>query len=235
MIPLYTDHEFLSAGYKTLLPLKCEHCGKIFNKTKNAIQCAALRKNRTYEGVRFCSRKCKGIAQTLDHPYIPCEQCGKSFRKLQIEIKRTEKRHGRHYCSHSCATRWRNLHKTTGVTVSRMEKWIAEELAKTYPSMEFHFNKKDAIGGELDIYIPSLKLAFELNGLFHYEPTFGQKKLEDTQRNDQRKVRTCLQMGIKLVVIDTSKLTQFKPEKCRKHLDDICCEIDSTLSRGQCG
>jgi len=44
-----------------------------------------------------------------------------------------------------------------------------------YPDLVIHFNKKDAINSELDIYIPSLKLAFELNGIFHYEPIFGKE------------------------------------------------------------
>ena len=35
----------------------------------------------------------------------------------------------------------------------------------------------EAINSELDVYVPSLNLAFELNGIFHYEPIYGEKKL----------------------------------------------------------
>lgn len=92
---------------------------------------------------------------------------------------------------------------------------MQEQLSLQYPNLEIHYNRKDAINSELDIYIPSLKLAFELNGIFHYEPIYGPEKLSKIQNNDNRKFQACLEKGIELVIIDTSGLKYFKPLKAQ--------------------
>ena len=102
-------------------------------------------------------------------------------------------------------------------------------LPTKYPDLEFYFNRKDAINSELDIYIPKLKLAFELNGIFHYEPIYGADKLNQTQNNDRRKFQACLEQGIELCIIDTSSLSYFKPDKVQKYLDIIVNIINSKL------
>ena len=95
-----------------------------------------------------------------------------------------------------------------------------------YPSLEFHFNRKDAINAELDIYIPSIKLAFELNGIFHYEPIYGPKKLAQIQNNDQRKYQTCIEHGIELCLIDVSTFKHFKEKGAMMFLAVIRNIID---------
>lgn len=90
-----------------------------------------------------------------------------------------------------------------------------------YPALVFHFNRKDAINAELDIYIPSLKLAFELNGLFHYEPIFGADKLAQIQNNDERKYQACIEHGIELCLIDVSSFKNFKEKGAVKYLSII--------------
>jgi len=60
-------------------------------------------------------------------------------------------------------------------------------------------------GLELDIYIPSLKLAFEYQGQQHFQPLQvwgGQKALQDLRVRDARKVEICNNLGIKLITID---------------------------------
>ena len=98
--------------------------------------------------------------------------------------------------------------------------------------LEFHFNRKDAINGELDIFIPSLKLAFELNGIFHYEPIYGPEKLGKIQNNDLRKSQACLERGIELCLIDVSSMTYFKPIKGRKFLNIIQNIINLVPEKG---
>ena len=73
----------------------------------------------------------------------------------------------------------------------------------------------------MDIYIPSLNLAFELNGIFHYEPIYGKDKLDQITNNDNRKFQACLERKIELVIIDSSSLNYFKPGKAKKYLDII--------------
>lgn len=112
-----------------------------------------------------------------------------------------------------------------------MEIWLEGQLPKLYPKLEFHFNRKDTINSELDIYIPSLKLAFELNGIFHYEPIYGQKKLGQIQNNDNRKFQACLEKDIELCIIDVSGLKYFKPDKVQEYLDIITSVIFQKLSQ----
>ena len=71
-------------------------------------------------------------------------------------------------------------------------------------------NQKDVINSELDFYFPELKLAVELNGIFHYEPIYGEEKLSQIQNNDTRKFQACLERGIELCIVDSSKCKYLK-------------------------
>jgi hypothetical protein len=152
-----------------------------------------------------------------------CTQCSKSFSKRYSEYKKSKN----HFCSQSCAGTYNNTHKTKGTRVSKLEVYLQEQLTKLYPTLEIHYNRKDAINSELDIYIPSLKLAFELNGIFHYEPIFGESKLEQIQNNDSRKFGACKDAGISLCIIDVSAMNYFKEENAKKYLDIIVNIINS--------
>ena len=83
----------------------------------------------------------------------------------------------------------------------------------------------------MDIYIPSLNLAFELNGIFHYEPIFGESKLQQIQNNDQRKFQACLYKNIELCIIDTSHHKYVKPSTSKKYLDIVVYLIDLKLPK----
>lgn len=83
----------------------------------------------------------------------------------------------------------------------------------------------------LDIYIPSLKLAFELNGIFHYKPIFGNDKLTKTQNNDNKKLQACLEQNIELCVIDVSSQKYFKQNTSQKYLDIIIDIIKQKIRR----
>lgn len=111
-----------------------------------------------------------------------------------------------------------------------MEIWLEEQLRLLYPGLEFIFNDREAINSELDIYIPSLKLAFELNGIFHYEPIFGEKLLRENENRDRCKFRRCLEYGIGLCVIDVSAMKNFKPKRAEVYLSIVRRVIDERLS-----
>ena len=99
------------------------------------------------------------------------------------------------------------------------------------PTLEIKYNHKEAINAELDIYIPSLRVAFELNGIFHYEPIYGHDKLAAIQNNDSRKFQACLEKNIELVIIDTSHENYFKEKASRKYLDIILKIINIKLEQ----
>ena len=92
------------------------------------------------------------------------------------------------------------------------------------------FNSKEDIDSELDIYIPSLKLAFELNGIFHYEPIFGKDKLRQIKNNDLRKFQACIEHTIELCIIDVAKLKYFKEQTAKQYLDIIKCIVNKKIS-----
>lgn len=72
------------------------------------------------------------------------------------------------------------------------------------PELLILYSDKSAIESELDIYIPSLKLAIEIQGIFHYKPIFGDLKLKQIQDNDLNKKLICFEKNIKLICINVS-------------------------------
>ena len=173
MIPLYSEQNYKIAKQKDFLPLQCKQCYKTFFKTKNYITYHILSPKYGKTG-DYCGNKCERAFQ--DPPiYLNCTQCNKKFTKQSAQIKKSKS--GNHFCSLSCAATFNNTHKTKGTRHSKLEAWLGEQLPNLYPNLDIKYNEKSAINSELDIYIPSLKLAFELNGIYHYEPIHGQDKL----------------------------------------------------------
>lgn len=222
----YTQEEFKSATATDKLRLECYKCGKEFMKKKNQIQLVINgyvdMNGKSYSGAsKFCSRACSGLSQRT-RKSVQCCQCGDSFIKNPAEIKKTKN----NFCSSSCSATYNNTHKTHGTRRSKLEVWLEQQITVLYPFIEFHFNRKDAINAELDIFIPSMKLAFELNGIFHYEPIYGPDKLSQIQNNDQRKHAACYEAGIEMCWIDVSSMKHFKEKGAMKYLDIIKMMID---------
>lgn len=123
----------------------------------------------------------------------------------------------------------RKKRKRTGTKRSKIEVWLEQELSARYPSLVIYYNKKDAIGSELDIYIPELSLAFEINGIFHYRPIFGKEKLLSIRENDKRKSLACEESGIELWSINISSLKSFSKVKAKKYLLMLVKVIDQNI------
>jgi hypothetical protein len=111
-----------------------------------------------------------------------------------------------------------------------LEVWLETQLISLHPDLEIHFNRKDTINSELDIFIPSLKLAFELNGIFHYEPIFGAKQFGRIQSNDNRKILACAEKEISLCILDVSHIKYFKDRTSKPFLDIIERIISQAIS-----
>jgi hypothetical protein len=160
---------------------------------------------------------------------MSCAQCGLIICKKPKDVKKAKE--DRLFCSKSCSTTYNNTHKQHGTRRSKLEDYIDNKLIDMFPDIPFVFNDKITINSELDIYIPSLKLAFELNGIFHYEPIFGNEKLSSIKNNDERKMQACIENGIELCIIDSSDLKYFKPAKADKYLNIITSIIRQKLSQ----
>ena len=219
---LISNQEFGNKKSRELIPLECENCHNTFYKLKCSVKMGL--KKTSGHACKFCSEKCFGEYKTLiQTKLVKCIQCGNEHRKPNNVLKKGKNV----FCSHSCSTIYQNVHKTTGNRRSKLEMWLEKQLIVAYPTLEIHFNKTDTINSELDIYIPSLKLAFELNGIFHYEPIYGKDKLDKTKNNDQRKFQACLERGISLCIIDTSRQTYFKESSSKQFLGIITQIIDN--------
>lgn len=199
------------------IQLQCDFCSKTFNRRPSDI---AQHKKRGRIG-KFCSYQCslKDRKNKSKNIECVCKNCQIKFKKHLSAIIRTK---NNNFCSKSCAVTYNNTHKTTGYRRSKLEIYIEQQLTQLYPDLNILFNNKTTINSELDIYIPSLNLAFELNGIFHYEPIYGEEKLSQIQNNDQRKFQACLEKQIELCIIDISKQKYFKEKTSKKYLDIIC-------------
>ena len=147
----------------------------------------------------FCSEVCAGKFRDTKVE-VECFVCKKKFLKeLGKSIKKT-----RHCCNQDCAKLLMKYHKDWGGRRSKLEIAIEEHFKIVFPSMYIRYNKTD-IGYELDISVPCLELAIELNGPHHYKAIFGEEKLLKTQETDRKKVVKCGEFGIKLFVINVSE------------------------------
>lgn len=202
---LISKTELNSKKSRELIPLECINCNDTFYKKKNQIQMILNGKFLRTSTMEYCSRKCGAKHRENKIKFI-CPQCKKEFQRTPSFIRKSKKS----FCSKPCSTFYYNTHKITGYRRSKLEIWLEKELTYLYPTLEIHYNKTNTINSELDIYIPSLKLAFELNGIFHYEPIYSEEKLKKTQNNDNRKFQACLENKIELCIIDVSKINYFK-------------------------
>jgi hypothetical protein len=192
----------------------CGYCHKDFARKKENIS----RSLKPRPNKKFCSKTCHALYNNTSVEK-PCGYCMATVTRTLAEFKSSKS--GKIFCNSSCAATYSNSHKTHGTRVSKLENFIKKKLTEKYPDVEIHYNRKDTINSELDIYIPNLKLAFELNGIFHYEPIYGPDKLVQIRNNDNRKMQACLEQNIELCTIDTSSLSYFKEDKAMKYYNII--------------
>lgn len=210
-----TQQEFDNAKSLQKIEVICTHCNKIYSKLKKKI----LSNFKTFNLYpKFCSNKCQRMSIKHIHVLeITCNNCNQYFEIRKSQYQKSVN----HFCSQSCAATFNNKNKTHGTKRSKLEVYLKNKLQELYPNLKIVFNGKEAISSELDIYIPSLKLAFELNGIFHYEPIFGNNKLNQIQNNDSNKFQKCQEKEISLCIIDTSSQKRFTEQSSQKYLDII--------------
>jgi hypothetical protein len=219
----FNNDEYNNLKSTGLLIFECVECGCDFKKEKRYY--TSYLKGTHKGSIIYCSRKCEGDSKRISIKNN-CKNCNIEIIKPPSVLKKSKS--GNIFCSHSCSAKYSNTHKITGTRRSKLEVWIEENLKNKY-DFEIIFNGKEAIESELDIYIPSLKLAFELNGIFHYESIYGDRKLEQVKSNDNRKFQACLENKIELCIIDSSGSKKFKPERDRKYLDIIESIINNKI------
>ena len=167
----------------------CSQCESVFIKAQWEI----LRSVNS-----FCSKACEGLYRSRKKE-VYCRVCHKTFLKHPYDIKRN----ARHCCSKECAYILSRELKDWGSSRSKLEVALEKHLSETFL---FHIDyNKTKIGYELDIYIPHLNQAIELNGIFHYKAIFGEDELLRRQKVDLKKIEECKKRNINLIVINVSE------------------------------
>lgn len=99
---------------------------------------------------------------------------------------------------------WNNFLKQCDVEMPKgssiLQRHILKRLKQEYNTLEICHRFRSAIPSKLqfDIYLPELKLAFQINGISHYQPIYGQKSFLRTTKNDKIKMQQCKTCGISL-------------------------------------
>jgi len=151
----------------------------------------------------YCSKECQNLGQKINGNYdkiiVKCNQCGKECEKLRYVYKR----HKLAFCNKSCRGKYFvQFNGLGGDKRSQLEEKIESYLKNDYPNLDIIFNDRNVCYSmELDIYIPSLKLAIEINGPVHFEPIYGQETLESIQKKDATKLKICNTKHIDLSII----------------------------------
>lgn len=216
MKPLFNLEKIESYKPSENLPFECKTCKCIFYRQAKYV-CNHLKSKNPRTCPTFCSLNCSNNSKNTKIA-TSCGQCGKEIVIRELIIKQSKS--GEVFCSKSCACTYNNTHKAFGNRRSKLEIWLESKISEQFPTLKAIYNNKDIINSELDIYFPTLKLAIELNGIFHYEPIYGQEKLNSIQNNDHRKFQACLEMGIELVIVDSSSLKVLQAPKRRKIFHD---------------
>lgn len=157
---------------------------------------------------------------------VSCATCKKNFRKLSKDIVRTNA----NYCSRRCNA----IH--TNKTIkhynrSKMEAYLCKEIRELYPDLEIKDNYRALFKNccEIDIYIPELKLAIEVNGICHYKPIYGQERFDHIKENDKYKEIHCTEQGVNLLVLDISRVTKFSQKEAQPFLEQIKTVINKSV------
>lgn len=116
---------------------------------------------------------------------------------------------------------------------SKLELYLRKELAKTYP-VEFHktnLTTDDRL--EVDLYIPALKLAIEIDGISHFEPIWGEERLRKHQAADTKKASLLLSSGYNILRVKqlTKTLSDKKKRDTLKAILDALPSFSLTTSK----
>lgn len=199
---LFTKEEFVeslrpSKIKERVLPCRCVVCNKTFYVSPKLIT-DQFKQNRLSNN-RYCSIQCAGVDKR-NRVKTTCANCGK-----ELEV-RESLLHDRNFCNRECKYAYERLHPNY-VSRSRMELLVEKMLTLAFPNLEVNYNNRELLNGiELDVYIPELRLAIEINGGYHYKVVDGDTKAyERTVKNDTKRRVLCEENGIDLYEYDTSK------------------------------
>ena len=190
---------------RDLIPFQCIQCKNEFHRPKNEVQ--RLIKGNYHGSITLCSRVCHGL-NSQKRQEVKCEHCNKTFIKKANYIKKSK----HNFCTKSCSTIYQNTHKTKGFRRSKAEVLIESLIKSDFPNLSIITSDRTIVGNglEIDIHLPDIKTAIELNRPIHYYPIYGKDKFEKTVDNDARKMTQLSRLGYKIIVVDISSFKYWK-------------------------
>jgi len=205
----------------TSLPksLTCTQCNKIFEgeRDEGSINvfcgraCSAVFNNKLRPKPEKAIKVKISRAKLVKHT-LKCEGCGSSVLRTDNQLR--QMKHGKPYCSKSCRMKHYNANilERTSNQRSRAEDILANLIKADFPDLEVSVNNRQILPSrlELDIYLPTAKLAIELNGPVHYFPIYGEERLTKVQVRDSQKHKETQELDIGLLILDISNLQTIK-------------------------
>jgi predicted nucleic acid-binding Zn ribbon protein len=139
-----------------------------------------------------------------------CPVCSKILMVTENEFKK------RKYCGGTCRNKINN--KQIFGTRSKAEIYLEEKLKNEFPNLVMSFNDREILNGkELDVYIPSLELAIEWNGIYHFKKIRDDGSFEKTKNKDRQKIIECGKLNIELYIVeDLTSSEKFIREETKK-------------------
>jgi len=96
--------------------------------------------------------------------------------------------------------------REAGKTGSKLEKFLLKQLLSSGYSVEFH--KEQSILNtklQIDLFIPKLNVAIEVDGPSHFEPVWGDDTLKRNKKYDDKKTGLLIGKGLFLIRIKQTK------------------------------
>lgn len=92
--------------------------------------------------------------------------------------------------------------RTTSKTGSKLEHYLLKRLLNDSYKVEFH--KEQILSNtklQLDLFLPTMSIAIEVDGPSHFLPVWGEESLEKNQKYDRKKSGLIIGKGLKLIRI----------------------------------
>jgi ribosomal protein L33 len=205
-----------------IITLLCHACGIEFQRKKSEVM-KSIRKGKKFSCSVGCSNRLSnsGLQRFVT---LKCDECGQEFTRVMKDYRKNQLRNAaKLYCNKHCAMIALNKSPRSSRPTSSHEVIMSQIIKDNYDNNICIFNNvRDVFPDnlEIDIWIPSVCLAIELNGVCHFYPIYGEDRLKKTQSNDYKKSMLAQKMNINLLTIDTSSLKSKSKQQVLNFLND---------------
>jgi|TARA_B100001564_G_scaffold171348_1_gene144050 very-short-patch-repair endonuclease len=217
----------ISEMYNTY-PNRLRRDAKKFNipiRSRSQAQKNALKKGRTTHPTKGMSRSIEtkqkiGMAvlqnwQNMDEKKL------KQIKQKQKEIWNSKSEEEKANLQQAA----NNAIRLSSKVGSKLEKFLLSGLIENNIDTKFHYEQTLVNTRlQIDLYIPSINLAIEVDGPSHFDPVWGQETLQKTKTYDDKKQGLIIGKGMKLVRI--KQKMDFSMSRSRLILDKLLFLVD---------